>query len=110
MRNQKNFGSGLALFEGNLEWFCFKLSSKPRWGETTRFELSTVYICFDSLHRAALSHDKRREPDELVIKKSSVCQTKQAQTTNWRQLILKSGLCSVKSGQSLAGQLPRLRS
>lgn len=68
MRNQKNFGSGLALFEGNLEWFHFKLSSPPRWGETTGFELSTVYICFDSLHRAALSHDKRREPDELVIK------------------------------------------
>lgn len=68
MRNQKDFGSGLTLFEENLEWFCFKLSSKPRWGETTRFELSTVYICFDSLHRAVLSHDERREPDELVIK------------------------------------------
>lgn len=33
-----------------------------------RFELSTVYICFDSLHRAVLSHDERREPEELVIK------------------------------------------
>lgn len=65
MRNQKKkIGSGLALFEGNLEWFCFK----PRWRETTRFEVSTVYICFDSPHRAALSQDERREPDELVIK------------------------------------------
>lgn len=39
-------------------------------GKTTGFELSTVYICFDSLHGAALSHDERREPDELVIKEA----------------------------------------
>lgn len=65
--NEKSekFCSGLAQFEGNLEWFCLK----PRWGGgTIGFELSTVDICFDSLHRAALSHDERREPEELVIK------------------------------------------
>lgn len=65
MRNQKSF---VLVWLSLKEILSGSVSSQGGGGGPIGFELSTVDICFDSLHRAALSHDERREPEELVIK------------------------------------------